>query len=228
MRAILVLVLLLAGCESTGSPGTGDADAGPGAAARDGGSVRLSDGGSTTADGGSTTGSQDGGGATSGDAGSSTAPGDPDAGSSGADAGVYGGCGAVDLAGHWAGTFTGEVWWTNQPNNYEPVSGTVEFTLTCFGQKYGVTGTMTGSEAHLTVFSAQLSGEVTPGNPAMMNARMAGAVTFIALGNAQVPFTGTMTGAVVGTRVQNGSWQGQSTQPLVPAEGAGEWVATRQ
>jgi hypothetical protein len=120
------------------------------------------------------------------------------------------------------------VWWTTDPGSREPVSGDLELTLTCQGLKFGVYGTMTGSESHAVRFTAQVAGEVTPGSPPVINARFMGNAIFTLLGNASVPFEGTMTGPISGTRVPAGTWRGQSTTPLVPAEGAGTWEATRQ
>jgi hypothetical protein len=231
-RSFTVLCLAFAAaCGSTGGAPVGDGDAGAPSSARDGGSH--------SSDGGSAPSAADGGSATRPDGGTATADGGsaelPDAGMA-QDAGnvvtPYDGgttvsCVGLDLSGHWTGTFDGNVWWTSQPGNLEPVSGNLEFTLSCEGQKYQVSGTMTGDESHQVTFTAQLSGEVEPGTQ-LFSANITGNVVFTTLAGVSVPFTGTMQGHVVSTTIPSGTWQGQSTQPLVPAEGSGTWQASRQ
>jgi hypothetical protein len=135
-------------------------------------------------------------------------------------------CVGVDLSGRWVGDFDGEVWFTTQPQNREPVSGNVEFMMSCDGVKYRVTGTLSGDEQHDVRFTGQLDGEVTLGPQPTFRAAISGNVFFLALGGLPIPFTGTMAGVVEETRITNGTWQGQSVLP--PAQGAGTWRAARQ
>jgi hypothetical protein len=236
MRAsFIVAVLTFAGCVSSGAPsGDLDSSSADGSARPDGG-IR-SDGGATVGlprDGGvgdAGSAAHTDGGVSAMDAGfvEPQADGGARDGGSPADAGTTSGCGETDLAGDYAGTFDGDVWWTTDPTNREPVSGTLSFRLVCQGNKYGVSGTMTGSESHAVTFSAQVAGEVVPGPNPLMTATIMGNVVFTTIPGAVVPFTGGLRGTLRNTRINDGTWTGHSTTPLVPAEGAGTWQASRR